>query len=226
MNLVFGDLHGSFARFNQIINPMRKKISRIFQCGDFGYWPKFHNTTYITSDGRRKKYDNYGIKNKGIEIYFCDGNHEDHESLSQLESNEIMPKVFYMKRGSTFTLEDGRVILFIGGAYSIDKRYRTPGIDWFDTETISQRDIENLPNVDIDIVISHTCPKEFFKHVFEFEKQYDSSMEALSYVLEKYKPKFWYFGHFHKFKRGKVGGCTFTALADIYSAERCWIELE
>jgi len=66
-----------------------------------------------------------------------------------------------MKRGSVLKLPDKRNILFIGGALSIDKKQRTIGYDWFPQETISQKNIFELPDEKIDIVISHTAPKYF-----------------------------------------------------------------
>ena len=231
MKLVFGDIHGEFAKLNKIINRRRDSIDMILQCGDWGYWPKFHGTTYVDRvTGKVKIENNYNVKNGKTKIYFCDGNHEDHESLNKLESNEIIPNIFYMKRGTTLTLDDGRVVLFIGGASSIDKEFRTPGYDWFPEEAITQQDIYNLPDMKIDIVISHTCPREFynklkFRNNFVSLKVNDSSMDALSYVLNKYKPPLWYFAHFHLFKQGYDSNCRWTALSYIGSSERCWIEL-
>jgi len=231
MKLVFGDIHGEFASLNKILNKKRDTTDLILQCGDWGYWPKFHGTTYVDrATGKVKIENNYNVKNGRTKIYFCDGNHEDHESLNKLETNEIIPNVFYMKRGTTLTLDDGRVVLFIGGAYSIDKKYRTPGYDWFPEEAITQQDIYNLPDMKIDIVISHTCPREFynklkFRNNFVALKVNDSSMDALSYVLNKYKPPLWYFAHFHLFKQGYDSNCRWTALSYIGSSERCWIEL-
>jgi len=43
-----------------------------------------------------------------------------------------------MPRGSTFTLPDGSVVMFFGGANSIDQEYRTFGIDWFPEEAITR----------------------------------------------------------------------------------------
>jgi len=231
MKLVVGDIHGEFAKLNKIINRRRDSIDMILQCGDWGYWPKFHGTTYVDRiTGKVKIENNYNVKNGKTKIYFCDGNHEDHESLNKLESNEIIPNIFYMKRGTTLTLDDGRVVLFIGGASSIDKEFRTPGYDWFPEEAITQQDIYNLPDMKIDIVISHTCPREFynklkFRNNFVALKVNDSSMDALSYVLNKYKPPLWYFAHFHLFKQGYDSNCRWTALSYIGSSERCWIEL-
>lgn len=211
MILVCGDIHGYWSSLNTLIN--KKSPSMILQCGDFGYWPKFHGQSI---DGTGKKWDFYGLKNQDTKIYWCDGNHEDHWGLKNVSNNEILPNVFYMKRGSALTLPDGRNILFIGGAQSIDRFSRTTGVDWFPEETITQKEIYDLPDVNIDIIISHTCPEEFLCELgfedYRKEKYKDPSCKALSYVLEKYRPSLWYFGHFHVSKSGYTSRCRWTCL--------------
>ena len=58
------------------------------------------------------------------------------------------PNIFYMPRGSVLSLSDGRNVLFMGGAESVDKRRRTPGYDWFKQELIRPQDLSNLPGED------------------------------------------------------------------------------
>ncbi len=195
MIMVVGDTHGRFKHFNNLIQTEKPEI--VLQVGDFGYWPRW-------ADYRIKD-----LKNEltGTRIYFCDGNHEDHWALKELKSfkdREIKKDVFYMKRGEVLSLPDGRKVLFMGGAASIDKSMRRFGIDWFPEEMITSMDIENLPDVDIDIVISHTCPTEFKNELLCIMDKnfYDPSEQALSYVLDKYMPKQWFFGHFHAVQQG------------------------
>jgi DNA repair exonuclease SbcCD nuclease subunit len=135
-----------------------------------------------------------------VPIYFCDGNHEDHRSLRKLSANSgkqplnVGPNVFYMPRGSILCLPDGRKVLFMGGAQSIDKSRRTPGYDWFEQELIQPQDLLNLPEVKIDIVISHACPLEFQivpeNYLDLFSN--DPCRGMLSEILHKYKPALWY----------------------------------
>jgi len=208
MILVVGDVHGRFSQLNSLIN--RKMPDIVLQVGDFGYWPNFR--------------DKAKVKSQDSIIYFCDGNHEDHESLRNLKNNEIYKNVFYMKKGSTIDLPDGRTVLFMGGAHSFDWRYREAGIDWFpELELVTEKDLENLPNKKIDIVISHTAPEEFY---MRFPPKEDPSRESLSYVLNKYKPKLWFFGHFHIYDTGFNLGCRWTALADIESYFKNWVWLD
>lgn len=205
---VMGDFHARWIYPNHFFKQNTEE-SIYLQCGDFGYLPHFEKH-------RIKEFD---IKNGNSKIYFCDGNHEDHESLRKLKNNEICSNVFYMKRGSTLTLPDGRVVLFMGGAHSIDYKSRMPRVDWFYEEILTQKDITKCPNIHVDIIISHTCPREF-KVEDEYNditgsKYNDSSREGLSILLKKYKPSLWYFAHWHCFKTGQFENTKWTCLDKV-----------
>jgi len=207
MILVVGDIHGEFRYLNSLIN--KRQPSMILQVGDLGYWPK---------NKRNQK-----IKNKNTKIYFCDGNHEDHESLRKLKNNEVFKNIFYMKRGSILDLPNGRTVLFMGGSYSFDWKLRTLGIDWFrDMELLTWDDVVNTPDTIIDIVISHTAPEEFF---MMFNPKEDPSRKHLSYILKKYKPKEWYFGHFHYYRSGFDCNCKWIGLAYPGSGYKWYVSL-
>jgi len=215
--LIMGDVHGRWGALNQIIN--RKQPNKIFVCGDFGYWPDWPNV------------DIKNIKNYNTKIYWCDGNHEDHIALSKLENNEIAPNIFYQPRGSYITLDDGRNILFMGGADSIDKYSRTPALDWFVEEIISSKDIDKALslNIKVDIVISHTCPSlfnilSFIKNRYIVDKNSDPSCEWLNIILKEFKPDLWYFGHWHQYIKSQYKNTRWECL-NYVPHERCYIEL-
>jgi len=112
--IITGDIHNEFSKLNQLISSKRPEL--VICCGDFGYWPDTHWATPMSN-----------IKPQGAKILWCDGNHENHWELKKREKDEIVPDVIYMPRGSTYTIEDGRVIMFMGGADSIDKHQRIIG---------------------------------------------------------------------------------------------------
>jgi len=189
--LIVGDVHNEFNVLNTIIN--KKKPELILACGDFGYWPAFDNTGGILPLSNIKL-------QTAKEIRWCDGNHEDHWALRDRKTDELEPGVIYQPRGSTYTLPDGRVVLFMGGGLSIDKNLRTVGVDWFPEETITQKDLDNLPNVKVDIFITHTCPVELVNvlKVNYPEKEIEPSNYALTELWKYYKPDLWFFGHWHQ----------------------------
>jgi hypothetical protein len=203
--MILGDVHAKFKQLNALIKQENPNI--ILQCGDFGFWPEH--------------VDLNTIHNGDTMIYWCDGNHENHDKIDELMKLkgrripiELLTNIFYCPRGSTLTLEDGRKILFMGGAHSMDKVLRTEGFNWFSQETISKSDLELLPDVDIDIVISHTTPNYFVEghSKWKIATSLDKSAKALNYVFDKYNPKLWYFGHWHIYKTGSYKNCNWTCL--------------
>ena len=201
------------------------------QCGDLGFWPghRFHDpTTKLQPNSTR--------------IHWVDGNHDDHRALQEkvkanrLQLSEALPNVVFQPRGSTLTLPDGRTVLFAGGAFSVDNRVRLPGRDWFpDLEILTEEDLKNFPDPDftnIDIVVSHTAPKEFSAKGLPLERwpawwdqDKDPSTIILSKVLHAYKPSQWFFGHFHLYQEGTYDGCDWYALDHAQGDSRWWMKL-
>jgi len=211
--LITGDVHADFGRLNALIN--RKKPDIVICCGDFGYWPRY------------QKYDFSNIMPQGAKIYWIDGNHEDHWALRDRTTDEIVKDVIYKPRGSTMKLDDGRNILFMGGADSIDKMHRTEGVSWFREEIIQQKDLYDLTDEKVDIFITHTCPEEL---VYDLRKGYpeksnEPSNIALSQLWKQYKPELWIFGHWHQAKEGTMMGTKWYALDYPTHGGRWWMWL-
>lgn len=214
-DFILGDTHAYWGKLNQFIQ--KKRPRTLFIAGDFGYWPG------------EKGYELDKIKNGRTKIYWCDGNHENHERLIKflklhpfaLSLNtpiEIAPNIFYCPRG-TILYHEGQKVLFFGGALSVDKHWRTPGFDWFPEETINYEDLDRIDGIGkVDIVISHTCPESCIAALLSkgpvgyWDKKNDSSTQALEWILETHKPDRWYFGHWHEQCYGLVKGCRWTAL--------------
>lgn len=221
MLIITGDVHGEFWALNDLINK-HSNLKVIINCGDFGWWPR------ATFDYYTKR-ENYKLKNHNVKIFWCDGNHEDFEDLKKYKvQTEVLPNVFYMPRGTVMQLPDKRKMLFIGGGLSIDRHLRVErsgDFGWFMEETISQADINNLPDEKIDIIISHTAPEYF--DVIEHNPRYpeDPSRKALNYVYDKYKPDLWFCGHYHLYKWGNYNGCRWECLSAVGYNGRWWTEL-
>ena len=214
--IVCGDIHGKWGPINTLINQKHPDI--ILQCGDFGWWPHFHGKTGLGSG----IFDQYGIRNGSTKIYWAPGNHENWDDLDKYgySITEVAQNVFYCPFGSTITLPNDDVVMFCGGARSIDADSRIEGISWWRQEVITRQDFNHLldevsvPNV--DIMISHTVPNSFIEAAkwdrFNVEKYRDSSTTALQAIFEIYKPKRWFSGHFHNWKKMLIGGCRWESL--------------
>ena len=209
---VMGDIHGMATSFHSRIsryinNPQPNDI--IIICGDVGL--EYGN--YISTALKEEMHNFPGT------IYIMRGNHDtrywrDHTNWIQ-ENNLLYQKEYdnikYIKdEGGLYNIA-GNNILFIPGAYSIDKEHRLDyGLpyEWEEQLTWTEQNniIDICNNNNIDYVISHTCPlrlQKYFKDLFlSFINQstVDNLMERfLDEIDSLLKNNFqhWYFGHYH-----------------------------
>lgn len=224
--LIVGDLHGEWKYLNTLIN--HKKPDIILQVGDFGWWPHFHNKTGLSSEN--KKFNQFGIKNKNTKVLWIPGNHENWDDLNCLTTDEpfeIQDNITYCPFGTIIEI-NGLNILCCGGAESTDKESRTKGLDWWKSEIITQKEMDNLPECKIDVVISHTIPRFFFEQAtwtWYHERYNDPSTYALQLIFTKYQPKRWYSGHFHHYHKQKINDCEWTSLSMPGMQDTWWVEL-
>ena len=219
--MIVGDVHADFPRLNKLMN-RQGYPDVVIQVGDFGWWPHVHNTTFF---GGNKLFDQYGLRPKDTKIFWCEGNHDNHDDLQERVKEhgrvpiEVQENVFYCPRGSTIQINNLNY-LFMGGAHSIDKIWRVPGLSWWAGENISEKDLLSLPIQKVDVVISHTAPS-YFKLKTDYHDD-DPNRKPLDYVFNMYQPKFWFFGHHHISDSGRTKGCTWRCLDKIDGAGQSW----
>jgi hypothetical protein len=155
--LVFiGDLHGGFEWLPSILEHVPRDATLI-QVGDFGFWPY----TY-------KLWDSIWEKLKFERpMYVIDGNHEYFPYFSGIRvPTEFWEGAIYVPRGTVLNIE-GMKIGFMGGASSIDKVYRQPGLSWFSAEVITDADLARMDGVDhVDLLVTHAPPNSIVQGFF------------------------------------------------------------
>jgi hypothetical protein len=225
--LIVGDIHGDWGQLNRLIQ--KKDPKEVWVVGDFGHWPSFE-VRKATMYGQ-KDWSNTGVKVGNTVVRWCDGNHEDHDDLDnrgrigRATGIQMYTNVMYQPRGSFSILPDGRRILWYGGAQSIDKELRTPGLNWFHREIPCEIEWQlalSYPEDSIDIVISHTCPKSWEPDPMKPLKCLDPTRQHLQDILEKYKPSLWYHGHWHKEASGVSGDTNWVSLDYPRHGGRWW----
>lgn len=121
-------------------------------------------------------------------------------------------------------IPDGSVIdnmMFVGGAYSIDKEFRTEGRDWWADEELSVNELYNIYDKYLlekpEIMICHEFP-EHITNFFPLVKWECPSRtrDCFDAMFEKHKPKLWIGGHWHLEFDQIIDGCRFVVL-DIHS---------
>ncbi len=154
--LLLGDTHGESgwvrlaARTAQALG-----ITQILQLGDFGFWPHYASGRQFLKTAQES------LERYGCELWWIDGNHENHDWLAEQPRNEEgfwrLDPIVHIGRGSRWEW-GGRTFLGCGGAYSIDKRYRTEGESWWAGETITEADLMRCGTEHVDVLVTHDAP--------------------------------------------------------------------
>lgn len=201
---LLGDLHGSYKRLLDF------KRGNIIQVGDFGMIGKLHE------EEKSLDYYNPILAGRGVHAYVIRGNHD----------NPMYWDGRYEGRWSNITLVpdytvlalEGRKILCIGGAISVDRSQLIEGRNWWKEEEFDYNE-EGLMAVlnshdRIDVVVTHTCPEfckprsgshsDLIDHHSIFDKHLKLELAAerqlMSRAYELIKPHGlteWYYGHYH-----------------------------
>lgn len=128
-------------------------------------------------------------------------------------------------------------IFYVGGANSIDKQWRVPGVSWWPDEELSTVELNAAQQLYLDskpsTVISHECPSAVNQRMlssltiggldgyFAAKTALVTSRtcQALQQMFELHQPKLWVFGHYHIDRTLEIGGTTFRCLAELSTME-------
>jgi hypothetical protein len=148
-----------------------------------------------------------------LPLLFVDGNHDDHEMLADYPIGEnglrrLADRVWHLPRGFRWQWAGVRY-LALGGAHSVDRRWRTPGLDWWAGETIGRGDIARvLAGGPADVLVSHDCPAgvvipgiddRLHPPPFPVEelRASDEHRSLLRSTLDPVQPRAIWHGHYH-----------------------------
>lgn len=153
----------------------------------------------------------YFEENYTFHLYFVDGNHENFDILNSLPEDEngmgyISEHIRHLKRGRRYNI-DGKDILAIGGADSIDRYRRMVNVSWWEAEQITKEEIDNIPAGHYDFILSHSCPISVFNNYYydlcegcvtgADREEFRICNKQLERLLNKVTFNKWYFGHYH-----------------------------
>lgn len=164
MIYITGDTHRDFSRIYKL---KKDSDNMLILLGDVGI-----NYYLNEEDKNCKEY----LKKLKLKLFCVRGNHEERpENISTYKEVEMFggkvfieeeyPNLVFAKDGETYNI-DGKKILVIGGAYSVDKQYRLlHGYEWFKDEQLTEIEMDNILNkikgMHFDIVLTHTCPYKY-----------------------------------------------------------------
>jgi hypothetical protein len=228
--LIMGDFHGcwyeALENYRRICQERGTRPDLLLQLGDFGYYP----------DSDIKYHLPYLDHQFNHPLVFIDGNHEDHEQLRPLAGKRVGADCYYAQRG---LLWEG--ILFAGGAYSVDKPQRIArGMHWSPLEELTEQEALNIIDAHktekVHTIVSHTCPSVFDMAFaaspnFGGENKKEISRQSLNLLLQHFRPKTWFFGHWHKSSMGYGGysKCRWRLIDMVRRSDKCdyhWTTLD
>lgn len=205
----------------------------ILHVGDFGY----------TFSRKFMSDVQYALRRAGIPLAFVDGNHENHSLLTGLvdaycdmNGGQLgpipwpkHPDIFYLPR--TFRWEwSGLRFLALGGAHSVDRQWRVPGVDWWPDETISWQQLDKaIDDGPADVMICHDVPAGVDipwitnnplglprEEIYAAE----THRNALRKVVNEVRPKVLYAGHYHGRLTTELDGHGYSTTVEILDMDR------
>lgn len=201
---LIGDVHGQYKAYHRFI----KENPGTVQVGDlgvgfrrFGGW---RDGSYLSNP----YYDLMVATN----AWFIRGNH-DNPGVCRNHKRCISD-------GHHETTQKGTKVMFIGGAFSIDRGFRKEGYDWWVDEELSQEEMwkfaEEYAKIKPDMMVSHDCPITAVQamhshHMFDNSR----TQQFLQSLWNEHKPKLWVYGHHHMSFDEIIEGTQFVCLAEL-----------
>lgn len=201
-----GDWHGDTAWARQVIRhaPVAADGQRlIIQLGDFGVWPGGSGVRYLDAIAA-------ALAEFDAVCLFIDGNHEDFPQLARypMDSDglrEIRPRLFHLPRGTRWNWRGIR-FLALGGATSLDRPWRTAGVDWWPEEELTRADVDHaIAGGVCDVMLTHDSPTGVDVPGLPPASTWDAveveragrHRDLLREVVDAVRPRRLIHGHFH-----------------------------
>jgi len=224
-NLILGDIHGRFSVITTYLNRGVLDSANLFQIGDFGIGFECKERDLETLD-----YIDEELSLHDTNLVIIRGNHDDPSYWLDYDFRDKMNARFanieFVGDYEEKTI-DGKKILFIGGAVSVDRELRQKAEKennrklWWEAERL-QPPPEDLGHA--DIIIAHTCPSFFniptidedlekwFEQDSELKEDLLYERKLMDSIFERVKPERFYSGHFHNSMTGEHEGCKYRSI--------------
>lgn len=213
-----GDVHGLVHELSELLQNTSDVVSEVFQVGDMGvgfgeseYWRDRLNGMLEAKNAR-----------------WIRGNHDNPSVCKEM----------------TTWIPDGTVkndMMFIGGAWSIDRAHRTEGVNWWPNEELSMQELYDMIDlyevVRPKIMVTHDAPTSAATQMFftenrpiaKFPQTNTRTAEALETMFQIHQPKLHVFGHWHYDVDKTINGTRFICLnemshidVDVATCEVVW----
>jgi len=224
-----GDVHSRFQKYMHLVEEMPVGDGRVgldcsIQVGDMGVgFPARSTETFsiaIEDDQPLRDSEPLFVPSESVKVNapilsthhrFIRGNHDDPEMCHQHPC--FLGEFGYLEK---------QQIYFISGGYSIDYELRTPGVDWWPDEELSEDELREVVGqvrrLEPRIIVSHEGPtvaKEYAVHNFAKIGKASRTEAAMQRILGRHRPEFWIFGHHHVHVDVELAGTRFVGLNEM-----------
>lgn len=211
-----GDWHANPLFARKVIRSLADEVDIIVHLGDFG----------VGFGDRYLQVVDEAAHEADLVVMFVDGNHEDHawleaQPVSDDGVRRLAPRVWHLPRGFRWEWS-GLTFLALGGAHSVDRQSRVPGVSWWPGEAISlQEALRASEGGPVDVMVTHDAPAG---HIIPglmppgtFPQEEIEASEAhrqmLRRVVDEVRPRALWHGHYHSRYRVETDyGCIITGL--------------
>jgi hypothetical protein len=173
---IIGDVHGRFDRYIEIASGAEMSL----QVGDLGF-------DYGPLEGRLDPVAHRALG----------GNHDNYGGPADRR---------FLGDFGVWEPPSGGSIFFVRGAWSIDARHRTPGLDWWLDEQLSEPQFEEALRLYVTtkprFVVTHTAPDSIAcmmpaPRMLGGQMFHPRTEMALDRMYRAWQPDVWVFGHWH-----------------------------
>lgn len=210
--LVAGDSHGDPNHIKFLVEQaVEHHCEAILHLGDLGFYPKWA-PEFLDFTGHM-------LKQNELALYFVEGNHEDYPRLHHPRHRQVGPfrrielskgmgtgTIWHIPRGARWNWRGIR-FLGVGGAYSIDRHERGPGIDWFFEETLSEEDCQLILSQpgEVDVCVFHDAPSQApipSQLIYSFDARWNR--ELLGKIVTHVRPALILHAHYHRVYQARI----------------------
>lgn len=204
MNEIYftGDIHGEFMPLTYALTQRYcLKDCHVIVCGDIGMG--FHKLNYYVDTFKTM---NKKLVKNNIQLYFIRGNHDNPVYFNDTPEALKHFNNIHLVRDYTVLHINKHNILCVGGASSVDKKFRIKDVSWWEFENVLP--YEKIDCENVDTVCTHCAPMfcnppyeriSWMDDELDEKSRRDRTILAELYfdLLKHNEPKFWFYGHYH-----------------------------
>jgi hypothetical protein len=222
--LVAGDWHGDTGWAIGVVEMLprflpEEKDRLILQLGDFGISGRPSGQSYLHQLNKQ-------LEKADADVVFIDGNHEDHPLLRTAKKADgpliptgatklrrVRSRIWWAPRGFRWRWH-GHEWVAVGGAVSVDRALREPGVSWFAEEELTEAEIEAIIDAGpADVVISHDRPAQAPLALPPWPDEWDladlarseAHRDRIQRVVDGIQPRLQMHGHYHVYSHDFAG---------------------